>query len=63
MQHCGFAGGQRRAETVASTPMFRDAFKRHRCIMPAFRTWPVSRRVNKTGTGDDDPTLIDEVAA
>jgi len=24
--------------------------------------WPVSRRVNKTGTGDDDPTLIDEVA-
>jgi putative SOS response-associated peptidase YedK len=27
------------------------------------RVWPVSRRVNKTGTGDDDPTLIDEVAA
>jgi len=27
------------------------------------RLWPVSRRVNKTGTGDDDPTLIDEVAA
>jgi putative SOS response-associated peptidase YedK len=26
------------------------------------RLWPVSRRVNKTGTGDDDPTLIDEVA-
>jgi hypothetical protein len=25
--------------------------------------WPVSRRVNKTGSGDDDPTLIDEVAA
>jgi len=25
--------------------------------------WPVSRRVNKTGTGDDDPTLVDEVAA
>jgi hypothetical protein len=24
--------------------------------------WPVSRRVNKTGTGDDDPTLLDEVA-
>lgn len=146
-----------RAETVASTPMFRDAFKRHRCIVPAsgyyewlkrpdgkqpyfisaadggvlsfaglwdrwknpetdelvasctiivtdanaltrgihnrmlvvlddanvrpwlngtggtelllpagearLRTWPVSRRVNKTGTGDDDPTLLDEVAA
>jgi putative SOS response-associated peptidase YedK len=27
------------------------------------RMWPVSRRVNKTGTGDDDPTLIEEVAA
>jgi putative SOS response-associated peptidase YedK len=27
------------------------------------RMWPVSRRVNKTGSGDDDPTLIDEVAA
>jgi len=27
------------------------------------RMWPVSRRINKTGTGDDDPTLIDEVAA
>jgi hypothetical protein len=25
--------------------------------------WPVSRRVNKTGSGDDDPTLIEEVAA
>jgi putative SOS response-associated peptidase YedK len=24
-----------RAETVASKPMFRDAFKRHRCIIPA----------------------------
>jgi putative SOS response-associated peptidase YedK len=36
-------------------------------LMPAaddrLRIWPVSRRVNKTGTGDDDPTLIDEVAA
>ena len=27
------------------------------------RMWPVSRRVNKTGSDDDDPTLIDEVAA
>ena len=27
------------------------------------RMWPVSRRVNKTGSGDDDPALIDEVAA
>ncbi len=145
-----------RAETVADKPMFRDAFKRHRCIIPAsgyyewlkrpdgrqpyfistadgsvlsfaglwdrwknpetgehiasctiivtdanaltraihdrmpvvldkpdiwqwlkcdagtellrpaaedrLRMWSVSRRVNKTGTGDDDPTLLDEVA-
>jgi putative SOS response-associated peptidase YedK len=27
------------------------------------RFWPVSRRVNKTGSGDDDPTLIEQVAA
>jgi len=27
------------------------------------RMWPVSRLVNKTGSGDDDPTLIGEVAA
>jgi len=27
------------------------------------RMWPVSKRLNKTGSGDDDPTLIDEVAA
>jgi putative SOS response-associated peptidase YedK len=27
------------------------------------RMWPVSRRVNKTGSGDDDPTLIDEATA
>ena len=146
-----------RAESVAGKPMFRDAFKRHRCIFPAsgyyewiarpdgkqpyfisaaeggvlsfaglwdhwkspetgelvasctiivtdanaltrpihnrmpvildkaelapwlngaagaelprpaaedrVRMWPASRRVNKTGSGDDDPTLIDEVAA
>jgi putative SOS response-associated peptidase YedK len=26
------------------------------------RMWPVSRRVNKTGQGDDDPTLLDEAA-
>jgi putative SOS response-associated peptidase YedK len=25
------------------------------------RMWPVSRRVNKTGTSDEDPTLIDEI--
>lgn len=150
------AGFNARAETVSSKPMFRDAFARHRCIIPAsgyyewlkrpdgrqpyligaaeggvlsfaglwdrwknpetgeriiscaiivteanaltrrihdrmpvvldranirpwlagevgtevlrpaaedrLRLWPVSRRVNKTGTGDDDPTLLDEVA-
>ena len=27
------------------------------------RFWTVSRRVNKTDSGDDDPTLIEEVAA
>jgi putative SOS response-associated peptidase YedK len=26
------------------------------------RLWPVSRRVNRAGSGDDDPTLIDETA-
>jgi putative SOS response-associated peptidase YedK len=26
------------------------------------RMWPVTRRVNKTGTGDDDPALTEEVA-
>jgi putative SOS response-associated peptidase YedK len=146
-----------RAETVADKPMFRDAFQRHRCIIPAsgyyewlkrtdgrqpyfisaadggvlsfaglwdrwknsetgelvtsctiivtaaneltqpihdrmpvvldradirpwlngeagtellkpaaegrLRMWPVSRRVNKTGTGDDDQALLDEVTA
>jgi len=26
------------------------------------RMWPVSRRVNKTGSGDDDPTLVNEGA-
>jgi putative SOS response-associated peptidase YedK len=27
------------------------------------RMWLVSKRVNRTGTSDDDPTLISEVAA
>jgi putative SOS response-associated peptidase YedK len=27
------------------------------------RMWAVSRRVNKTGAGDDDPTLIEELVA
>jgi putative SOS response-associated peptidase YedK len=25
------------------------------------RMWPVSRRVNRAGSGDDDPTLVDQV--
>ncbi len=25
----------------------------------ALRAWPVSRRMNKTGVGDDDPTIIE----
>jgi putative SOS response-associated peptidase YedK len=29
----------------------------------ALREWPVSKRMNKTGVGDDDPTVIEEVAA
>jgi len=31
-------------------------------IVDRLRMWPVSRRVNRTGRGDDDPTLTDEVA-
>jgi hypothetical protein len=29
----------------------------------ALREWPVSRRVNRTGVGDDDPTIIEKVEA
>ena len=29
----------------------------------ALREWPVSKRVNRTGVGDDDPTIIEENAA
>src|SRR5215813_15135905 len=39
---------------------------RHRLLTPAaedhLRMWPVSRRVNKTGSGDDNPAFIEEVA-
>jgi putative SOS response-associated peptidase YedK len=131
-----------RAETIAEKPMFRDSFKRRRCIIPAsrffadgspilafaglwdrwidpatkeellsctvivsgasdwmtpyhdrmpvllpaqdfdawlngslgadalrpatesvLREWPVSRRVNRTGVGDDDPTIVERVEA
>jgi putative SOS response-associated peptidase YedK len=42
---------------TAGTELLKPAAE-HRLSM-----WPVSRRVNKTGSGDDDPTLVDEVAA
>jgi putative SOS response-associated peptidase YedK len=29
----------------------------------ALREWPVSKRMNRTGEGDDDPTVIDQNAA
>ena len=41
---------------VAGTELLRPAAE------DRLRIWPVSRRVNKTGNGDGDPTLIDEVA-
>jgi putative SOS response-associated peptidase YedK len=44
-------------EGTAGTELLRPAHA------DRLRMWPVSRRVNKTGSGDDDPTLIDEVAA
>jgi putative SOS response-associated peptidase YedK len=39
------------------TELLRSAADHKLCI------WPVSKRVNTSGTGDDDPTLIDAVAA
>ena len=41
----------------AGAELLRSAPKDRVCL------WPVSRRVNKTGTGDDDPMLVDEVVA
>ena len=29
----------------------------------ALREWPVSRRVNRAGVGEDDPTIVEKVAA
>jgi putative SOS response-associated peptidase YedK len=42
---------------TGGTELLRPAADDH------LRMWPVSRRVNKTGTGDDDQTLIDEITA
>jgi SOS response associated peptidase (SRAP) len=41
-----------RAETVATKPMFRSAFKRNRCLIPmsGYYEW------------QDNPTLIDQIA-
>jgi putative SOS response-associated peptidase YedK len=29
----------------------------------ALREWPVSKRMNRTGVGDDDPTIVERDAA
>lgn len=44
-----------RSETVATTPAFRDAFKSHRCLIPAdgFYEWTVSAE-----DGKKDPWYI-----
>ena len=41
----------------ASTELLRPAAE------DRLRMWPVFRRVNKTGNADDDPTLLDDLAA
>lgn len=47
----------RRPNGEAGTELLRPAAE------DRSRVWPVSRRINNTGSGDDDPTLLDEVAA
>ena len=32
-------------------------------VESALREWTVSRRVNRTGVGDDDPTILEKVEA
>ena len=44
----------RRFYRAAGTELLRPAAEYR------LRMWPMSRRVNKTGDGDDDPTLIEE---
>jgi putative SOS response-associated peptidase YedK len=50
----GFKSINARAETVATAPAFRDAFKRHRCLVPAngFYEW------KKLAGGGKQPYLI-----
>jgi len=43
--------------SVAGAELLRPAAEER------LRMWPVSRRINKSGGGDDDPTLVDEVGA
>ena len=53
-QAAGFAPINAKAETVASSPMFREAFKRRRCLVPAdlFYEW------QKTGEKTRQPFAI-----
>jgi hypothetical protein len=61
------SAGRTSADGNAMTPGSAHAIGGTILLRPAadgrLRMWPVSRRVNKTGTADDDPTLVDEVAA
>jgi hypothetical protein len=61
----GFAVAAVAVALLANFVEARGIWKQTAKAKPAaddrLRMWPVSRRVNKTGTGDD-PTLLDEVA-
>jgi hypothetical protein len=53
-----------RAESVADKPMFRGAFKLGPKVLKpapaeALREWKVSPRLNRTGVGDDDPSIVE----
>jgi hypothetical protein len=66
-----------RAETVAEKPMFRSAFKYRdgwldgslgaEALKPTaeekLREHLVAKRLNRTGFGDDDPTIIEPVSS
>jgi diguanylate cyclase (GGDEF)-like protein len=47
--------------THGSTSLGADALRP--AAESALREWPVSRRVNRTGVGDDDPTIVEKVDA